>query len=96
MGELIFKYQLQSGVSTIETHRGATPLSVGTQDGKIWVWVKLDQSRPREKLRFAAVFTGLPIDHALAGVSNVGELMFIGSTHDQGLVWHIFKIEDAV
>lgn len=86
----IFKFPLEA---TQEQHimmpTDARILSVHDQDGRICLWVLVDDKLPNDENRCFVIFgTGHPINRPL------NNLAFIGTAHlsDGALVFHVFEL----
>jgi hypothetical protein len=55
----IWKYDLpDSGVRRIDVPTGSVPLSVGTQDDKVFAWIRVTESSDPEVCEFRVMTTG--------------------------------------
>lgn len=80
----IWKYNLlRLGDQQIEMPKGAKPLSVAMQDGRLVLWSEVDTEQyTTELVTVYIIGTGNPMPER--------PLRFIGTAQDGLLVWHIF------
>lgn len=81
----IFKYELPlDDLVTLELPLGSEVLSVGEQNGKVYLWAKFNSATQfMEKRKFKIVGTG--------GEFDDHRLQYIGTVHERIFVWHIFE-----
>lgn len=88
----VWKYRLEErDRQTLVLPRKTEILSVGVQDGRIFVWAKVDpETQVFEPRTFVIVGTGNPVP--------VDAALFIGTVHLYGgeLVLHIFETVNGV
>lgn len=85
----IHKYELEiKDEQTINLPHEYKLLYVGVQKDVIFIWVLLDDTDEKTELTlFRIMGTGRPATIVGNGVGYIGTVM----THDDRLVWHIFK-----
>lgn len=77
----VYKYPVGDAGGVIETHRGAEPLHVGEQDGRLTLWLRVDTAEP---------IVGRWIITAPTG-ATVGVVPHLGTVLlSDGLVCHVF------
>lgn len=84
----VFKYKLQPGKNKIELPPKSEILSVGEQNGGVFMWVLINPADPRNQTREFCIFgTGHDID--------LPHRNFIGTVQTPSimgqLVWHVFE-----
>ena len=88
MKKTIYKYELAwQDYVDIEMPVGATPLTVGAQNGKGYLWALVEPDAPVETRRFRHAGTGHPIQDTA--------LSYIGTYMDGSFVFHVFEIDKA-
>lgn len=99
MKEAIYKYELQpdvNGLAKVFVHKGSMALSVGVQDGKMMVWMRVDRDAEKEFRLFYVSPTGPDIPNAIPykrGTINVArDGIFVGTIQNGPLVFHIFDL----
>jgi hypothetical protein len=65
-------------------------LSVGAQNGQLFVWAGVDETKGKVPVKFYIVGTGNPADHVTADGAR-----FVGTVHMPPFVWHVFVMEAA-
>lgn len=82
----IWKYALKHDSQKIAMQKGARILSVHTQDGYPTMWVEclghFEPDTPSEERIFYTVGTGGQVPESTK---------FVGTTHHNGFVWHIYE-----
>lgn len=88
MSKVVFKYELQAGVTLIKLPVGSKPLHVATQHDRLQMWVLIPKDVVSFTERFFAVFgTGHPFDRP--GASHIGTVL----TADGDYVLHVFEVD---
>lgn len=83
----IFKYELELiDKQTIDLPTNHQVLSVGVQNNKIMLWVKIDPQSPPTRETFYIIGTGNSMPENCSKYSN-----FIGTVQMPPFVWHVFK-----
>lgn len=83
----IYKYEAYGG-ARVDLPAGAQILTLGVQDGWVYVWALIDTEAPTRPVRFTRVGTGWEM-HPDPGT-------YVGTYHEAGgLVWHVFMKETA-
>lgn len=92
MKKLIFKYDLRPNDRTLLVlPRGAKPLYVAEQNGKIQLWVEQDKRPPKEEGILARAFLTVPtgVEFNLSGVHRyLGTVLAVQGS----LVWHVYEV----
>jgi hypothetical protein len=85
MAHKVFKYEITGPECKLQLPKGAVPLCVAGQDGKVCLWARIDDSRPLEWRTFVGIGTGWDVPD--------GNLSYIGTAHgvDGWMVFHIFE-----
>jgi len=79
----IYKWNLHSRITKIDTHEGAKCVLVAMQGNKITVWLEFDPMRPRTQITFQIVATG---------PGEIGEgMVHQGSVIADPYVWHVYR-----
>lgn len=86
MARTIWKIEISSSHGGMMLPKGATPLSVHTQNGQPCMWMSVDPNAEREKRDFRAFGTGqfLP--------ENIGTFVGTFLVENDALVFHVFEI----
>lgn len=80
----IYKYEAHGG-AVVDLPVGAEILTLGVQDGWVYIWALIDPEAPTRPVRFAKVGTGWE-------APDPGT--YVGTYHEAGgYVWHIFVKE---
>lgn len=80
----IYKYQIEiADGQLIRMPKGATILTVQLQDGKPYLWAKIETGNPNVVRSINMFGTGNPISDA--------PLDYIGTIQLNGFVWHVFE-----
>jgi hypothetical protein len=80
----IYKYDVPMlDTVTMMMPVGAEVLSVGVQDGRIYLWAVVETTAPAMSRVFYVCGTGNPL--------NVGNARFIGTVQMDYFVWHVFE-----
>lgn len=92
---IIYKYLLRQDpfeYQELDLPEYNTPLHVGEQDDKLYVWCQLtNESNTKVKKRFYVLGTG--IDYATMDVRDQIRLNHIGTVQmSNKLVWHVFEV----
>lgn len=83
---VIYKYELRPWTLFLDVPKGATVLSVGTQEPEsIVAWLLVDPDAPRVSRMLAALPTGVELPYAYEGTTFVGTVQMA-----DGLVFHVF------
>ena len=84
---VIWKYPLRLGFTqTLSLPEDAQLLSVGEQEGTLYLWALVDPSEPLEHLKFAVYATG-------EAISEGDPMKHLGTVQlKDGLVFHAFHI----
>lgn len=83
MGDTIWKYPIEVGISEIMLPERAEFLHFGVQGTQLTVWVRLNPKEPKV-LRTVRIYgTGF---NAVAG-------KYIGTCEARGYIWHLFEQE---
>jgi len=84
----IFKYPLSVGACAIQTHAGATLLTVAAQGEIPHVWAIVDDSAPAAVRMIAVYGTGWELPDSLG--------VYVGTAVTrQGFVWHVFDMGET-
>lgn len=80
---MIYKYplELESAPQAVSMPVGAEILHVANQDGHPTIWARVDIDAPNVTRHFYVFGTG----------RNCPERGYVGTTHADGFVWHIFE-----
>jgi hypothetical protein len=83
--ECIWKYELKldNEIQLVSMPSRAELLSVGIQDGKIYLWAKVEPDFPNHDRKIQIFGTGHKI--------YPGTRKFIGTVHQPPYVWHVFE-----
>ena len=82
MSEIVWKYELQPGVTTIEMPGGSEALTVGAQGDGIFLWARVYPDAPRAARRFHTVGTG----HMALALGR-----YVGTAFLDWMVFHVFE-----
>lgn len=86
----IYKYGLRiTGEQVIHMPLGARMLTAQMQDGDLFVWAMVDTAQPLEKVCFRIFGTGQEL-------GALGDIPYLGTVQDGGLVWHVFYTRGAL
>lgn len=87
----IYKYEIK-GPSDREQvllmPKGAIPLTVQKQDGKVTMWAEIERSRPIVERKLYLFGTGWEID--------TEGLSYVGTIQDGIFVWHLYISDDEI
>lgn len=86
---IIYKYELEIRENQwVDLPYGAQLLSVGEQNGKLFVWARVDRERQGDAILFRIYGTGL--------LFELDPGRFLGTVQMQnGLVWHVYCADDT-
>lgn len=87
MSQTIYKYELQSGITTLKIPMNAQILTAACQGDSVFIWAKLRPKNPLETRTFEVYGN----DHEIPELER--QLAYIGTAmmHGGALVWHVFE-----
>lgn len=81
--QVILQFKINPGKGVIDMPLHSKVLSVGVQDGEVYVWAQCDPHAPLVSRTTLSVATGEPF-------AITHDLRFVGTVHIYGSVYHIY------